>query len=267
MNKMEEEVVYLSAVIELLRSMVNYELMVIQGEGNHKNVQFKTMTHRRFFFITLVDFLSQTDSKAPVPKVPYLAALRAVGDTPTFNVNGSVLSLKKAVSAFTEWLHTEIPVETWLPSIDRQVELRLSRYLLLKIVGDLSKHNTLRSVSVAVELQSLFQKAGENVELYEAMLAQEDIYEILHDDVCAYHASTIAEFLNELSWGIQDYLRPEYSRSFTPEGGDSPVYKFLYPEPLVHPYAKTCYWNVMNQIRSKPIFSRFQVTEHLKGRY
>lgn len=267
MNKMEEEVVYLSAVIELLRSMVNYELMAVQGEENRKNVQFKTMTHQRLFFITLVDFLSQTDPKAPVQKIPYLGALRAIGDAPTFNVNGSVLNLKKAVSAFTEWLHTEIPIDAWLPSIDRQVELHLSRYLLLKIVGDLSKHNTLRSVAVAQELQSLFQKAGETVELYEAMLAQEDIYEIFHDDVCAYHASTIAEFLNELSWGIQSYLKPEYSRSFSPEGGDSPAYKFLYPEPVAHPYAKTCYWNVMNQVRSGTIFPRFQVADHLKGKY
>ena len=267
MNKMEEEVVYLCAVIELLRSMLNYELMAVLGDGDHKSVQFKTMTHRQFFFIALVDFLSQTDAKAPVPSTPYLGALRAISCAPSFEVDDSVIHLKNAVKAFAGWLHEEIAVDTWLPSIDLQVDIRITRYLLLKIVGNLSKHNTLRSVGVAEELQRLLQKVGKKVELYQAMLIQEDIYEKFHDDVCAYHASTIAEFLNDLSWGVQLYLKPEYARSFTPAGDESLAYKFLYPEALEHPYAKTCYWNLMNRVRSGPIFPPFTVTEHLKGNY
>ncbi|MBH8611945.1 hypothetical protein I4N56_014165 [Pseudomonas mohnii] len=267
MNKMEEEVIYLSAIIELLKSIVNYELLAVVGEGNHKNIQFKTMTHRQFFFIALVDFLSQTDSKAPVPQKPYLGALRDIAGAPSFDVRDSVRSLGDTVTSFTDWLRVEIDIDAWLPSIDLETKIRIPRYLLLKIAGNLSKHNSLRSVGVAEDLQRLLKKAGKTVELYQAMLVQEDIYEILHDDVCAYHASTIAEFLNGLSWGIQNYLKPEYSRSFTPEGGDDPRYKFQYPEMLEHPYAKACYWNLMNQIRSGPIFAPFTVTEHLKGRY
>lgn len=267
MNEMEKEVVYLSAVVELLRSMVNYELLLVVGSGDHQQVQFNTSTHRQFFFIGLVDFLSQTDPKAPVPATPYLSALRAISNAPSFDVNGSVDDLKNAVNVFTEWLREEIAVDTWLPSISLQVNIRITRVLLLKIVGNLSKHNTLRSVGVAEDLQRLLQKAGHKVELYQAMLIQEDIYEKFHDDVCAYHASTIAEFLNGLTWGIQRYLKPEYDRSFTREGGDPPRYKFLYPEALENPYAKTCYWNLMNRVRSGPIFPPFTVTEHLKGEY
>ena len=267
MNATEKEVIYLTAVIELLKSMVNHELMAVVGEDSHKNVQFKTMTHQQLFFIALVDFLSQTDAKAPVPPIPYLGALRAISNTPSFDVNNSVAGLKAAVDAFTGWLQQEIAVDTWLSSIDIQANIRINRYLLLKITGNLSKHNTLRSVGVAEELQHLLNKIGQPVELYQAMLIQEDIYEKFHDDVCAYHASTIAEFLNGLYWGIQNYLKPEYVRSYTPEGNESPRYKFLYPEGLKHPYAKTCYWNLMNQVRSGPIFEPFTVTEHLKGNY
>jgi hypothetical protein len=36
LNKMEQEVVYLSAVNELLQSMVNYELIALGGEGERK---------------------------------------------------------------------------------------------------------------------------------------------------------------------------------------------------------------------------------------
>lgn len=267
MNKMEEEVIYLSAVIELLRSMVNHGLMTVGGEGNHKSVQFKEMTHQQFFFIALVDFLSQTDAKAPVPSVTYLSALRNISNTPSFSVNDSVSDLKNSVNAFTDWLRVEIAVDLWLPSLDLEIEIHIPRFLLLKIVGNVSKHNSLRSVGVAGDLQRLLQRAGKTVELYEAMLVQEEIYETFHDSVCVYHVSTIAEFLNRLSWGIQNYLKPEYSRSFTPGDGGSPYYKFQYPNELEHPYAKTCYWNLMNQIRSGPIFEPFTVTEHLKGKY
>lgn len=267
MNKMEQEVIYLSAVNELLGSMLNYELITIGGEGDRQSVQFKTMTHQQFFFIALVDFLSRTDEKAPVPSMPYLRALRTITEAPSFNKNDSVLGLKKAVEAFTNWLNVEIDVPLWLPSIILEVEICLPRCLLLKIVGNLSKHNSLRSVGVAEDLQRLLRKAGSNIQLYQAMLVQEEIYEIFHDDVCVYHASTIAEFLNELSWGIQNYLKPEYSHSFTPSIDGSPYYGFQYPPELENHYAKTRYWNLMNQIRSGPIFEPFIVTEHLKGKF
>lgn len=267
LNKMEQEVVYLSAVNELLRSMVNYELIMCDGERERQSIQFKTMTHQQFFFIALVDFLSKTDEKALVPSTPYLAALRTITEAPNFERNGSVLDLKKAVDSFTTWLQAEIAVKLWLPSIILDTEIRVTRYLVLKIAGNLSKHNSLRAVGVAQDLQRLLRKAGHKVELYQAMLVQEEIYDIFHDDICAYHASTIAEFLNALSWGIHNYLQPECTRSFTPNIDESTLYGFKYPTDLEHHYAKIRYYEMMNQVRSAPIFEPFTVTENLKGRY
>ncbi|WP_248915954.1 hypothetical protein [Pseudomonas moorei] len=267
MNKMEQEVVYLTAAIDLIRSMVNKAMFSVVGDGEHKNVWFESSTHRQLFSILLVDFLSPTDSMAPVPKKSYLAALSLVAEKPSFDVGGSAQYLREAVSTFRDWLRVDISVDAWLPSIDRQVVFRIPRYVVLKIDGDISKHNSLRSARVAAELQALLIKAGEPTELYQAMLAQQDIYDIFHDDVCAYHASTIAEFLNSLWWGIQNYLEPEYKRSFTPPENDLPMYGFKPPTELQHPYAKTCYWNLMNQVQSGPIFNPFTVTKHLKGKY
>lgn len=99
------------------------------------------------------------------------------------------------------------------------------------------------------------------------MLVQEEIYDIFHDDICAYRASTIAEFLNALAWGIQNYLQPEYTKSFTPSTGESPFNGFQYPPDLKHQYAKIRYWELMSQIQSRPIFEPFTVTEILKGRF
>ncbi|WP_238540713.1 hypothetical protein [Pseudomonas sp. GM48] len=267
MNKMEQEVVYLSAAIDLIKSMVNRAMFSVAGDGEHKNIWFESSTHRQLFSILLVDFLSPTDPMAPVPSQFFLAALSSVAEKPSFEVSESVRNLKEAVGTFRKWLRVEIPVNAWLPSIDRQVVLRIPRYVLLKIDGNISKHNSLRSARVAAELQVLLIKAGEPTELYQAMLAQQDIYDIFHDDVSAYHASTIAEFLNGVWWGIQNYLQPEYHRSFTPPEDGLLIYGFKCPSEIVHPYAKACYSELMNQVQQGPIFKPFIVTKHHKGKY
>jgi hypothetical protein len=267
MNKMEQEVVYLTAVVELIGSMVNKAMFSVLGEGEHQNVWFESSTHRQFFSIALVDFLSTTDKDAPVPKTSYLNALRTVSNEPNFEQLGSVLGLKHIVESFSSWLNTEIEVDAWLSSIDQQVALKISRSLLLKIGGNLSKHNFLRSVGVAKDLQRLLSNAGTEVELHQAILLQPEIYDVFHIDVAAYHASTIAEFLNELWWGIQTYLTPEFNRSIIHDYDGTGRYKYQYPAEITHPFGKSCYWNLMNQVRSGPYFKRFTITRHLKGSY
>lgn len=180
---------------------------------------------------------------------------------------GSAKKLEAVVDEFTLWLNTEASVDAWLPSINRQVIITIPRCLVLKIGGNLSKHNNLRAIGVAEDLQKLLANAGQPIELYEAMLALEDVYEIFHEDVAAYHMSTIAEFLNNLWWTIQFYLQPEYRRSLSYDQDDEGRYRYQYPVDITHAFAKTCYWNLMNQVRSGPIFDLFVVTRHLKGRY
>lgn len=267
MKKMEQEVIYLTAVVELIGSMVNKAMFSVVGEGEHKNVWFESFTHRQFFSIALVDFLSTTDKDAPVPKTSYLNALRTIASNPSFDQQGSVAHLKQAVDNFSIWLDTEIEVDAWLSSIDRQLVLRISRCLLLKIGGNLSKHNFLRSVGVAKDLQRLLSDAGAEVELHQAILLQPEIYDVFHIDVAAYHASTIAEFLNELWWGVQIYLTPEFNRSIIQDYDGTGRYTYQYPLELTHPFGRSCYWNLMNQIRSRPYFERFTITRHLKDNY
>ncbi|MDD1016843.1 hypothetical protein [Pseudomonas rubra] len=267
-ERIEQEVVYLLAVIDLIRSMVNKELLEVVGKPGDQSICFKSMVHKRFFSIALVDFLSLTDAKAPVPKTSYLSALREISSSPCFEANGSAQKLKHAVNAFIDWLNVEMSMDIWLGSINVEVKnLRISRLLLFKIGGNLSKHNFLRAVGVAEDLQKLLARAGVEVELHDAILAQEEVYDTFHGDVGAYHDSTVAEFLNELAWGIQAYLLPEFQRSIVYEGGDSLRYWYQPPGDLKHPFSKTCYWNLMNQVRTGPIVKPFTVTCHLKGRY
>jgi hypothetical protein len=93
----------------------------------------------------------------------------------------------------------------------------------------------------------------------------DEFYEWFHTNVFSYHASTIAEFLNNLRWGFYNYLVPEFRRSFERTGEYD--YKFDIPSDIVSPLGRAMYWDLMNMVRAPPWFPRFTVTQSLKGRY
>ena len=100
-----------------------------------------------------------------------------------------------------------------------------------------------------------------------ALLALAEFYERFHTDILNYHGSTIAEFLNNLRWGIYEYLQPEFRRSIIWEAGNLPMYRYTYPDGVVTNLAKNCYWELMNEVRIQPFMRRLQVTRSLKLRY
>src|SRR5947209_4473516 len=230
-SDIEEEIILLKAVKELIDDMVNFEMLDLYGHDPEPSVLFETITHQRFFNIVLVDFLSRTDKKAFIKQTSYLGALKKISKSPHFDVNGSVASLSKATHEFIDWLEQEVEVhKIWLPSIRTETTLRLSRIAFLKMCGNISKHNFLRAIGVAEELKEILSRSGVSVELDEALLALPDFYQWFHDDILNYHASTIAEFLNNIRWGIYEYLQPELHRSIVWESRDPPKYRYTYPK-------------------------------------
>ncbi len=263
----EQEVIILKAAIELIDSMVNFELMSLERNDPHSNIAFKSITHQRFFNIILVDFLSCTDKKGPIKQTSYIGGLTEIVNNPYFDENNSVNDLKVATQEFKDWIEQKVEVDVWLPSIGKDTKLDISRFNFLKMAGDISKHNYLRAIGVAEELKEILSKSGITVDINEALLAFAEFYERFHTDILNYHSSTIAEFLNNIRWGIYDYLRPEFNKSIVREGGDPPKYHYIYPKEIQSEFAKACYWDLMNEVRSKPYMKKFKVTKWLKLRY
>ena len=148
-----------------------------------------------------------------------------------------------------------------------QTTLKISRISFLKMCGNISKHNFLRSVGVAEELKKTLAASGVEVTLDYALFALADFYERFHTDILNYHSSTIAEFLNNIRWGIYEYMQPEFRRSIVGVGGDPPKYRYIYPKGVTFSFVKECYWELMNEVRSAPYMRRFAVTKWLKLRY
>lgn len=263
----EKEVILLKAAYELINSAVNFEVLGLICSDPHSEIRFASSTHQRYFNIVLVDFLSRTDQKAVVPNTSYLEGLESICAAPGFDHDDSVKSLKAAVDDFATWLGQRVEVETWMPSIDAKAVLPVTRALFIRICGNISKHNFLRLARTAAELQKVLEDAGKNVGPDDALLALGDFYQRFHTDILNYHSSTIAEFLNNIRWGIYDYLQPEFTRSIVREAADPSRYRYTVPSDLRSGLATECYWELMNEVRSSPFMRRFAVTEWLKKRY
>lgn len=263
----DDEIVFLRGAWGLIDEMVNYELLDLRGSDPHSEVRFHSNVHQRYFSVLLVDFLSKTDPGLKVTQMSFLGALRSIAQAPNFEKNGSVQDLRGASEEFAEWLNTEVEVDTWMPSIDTRALLKLPRIDFLKLCGNISKHSFLRSAGFAEELRKCLSAAGREVAEDQSLLALGDFHERFHTDVLSYHASTIAEFLNSLRWGIYEYLRPERASSVRSQGGNVPQYRYEVPANLVSDFARSCYWDLMNAVRSEPYMRRFRVTRWLKKDY
>lgn len=263
---MEQEVIILKAVKELIDSMANFQMMSLEGNDPDSSIIFKSSIHQRLFNIILVDFLSCTDKEGPIKQTSYLGGLRKISYAPYFNENNSVNNLNIATQEFRDWLKQEVEVDVSLSSVGGK-KLRISRFMFLKMTGNISKHNYLRAVGVAEDLKKILAKSTLTIDIDEALLALAEFYERFHTDILNYHSSTIAEFLNNIRWGIYDYLQPEYKRSIVLEGIDFQKYHYTYPKDIQSGFAKACYGELMNEVRREPYMPKFKVTKWLKIRY
>lgn len=268
-NDIETEVIFLKAIKEFIDDMVNFEVIMLIGDHPHHEIRFNSTTHKKYFNIILLDFLSCSDKNILGKQLSYLTALREICEAPNFNENDSIKNLAISTKEFTEWLEKEVVInKIWLASIDMEIDLSIKRIEFIKICGNISKHNFSRLSGVVRDLTKIFKRNEIILEDKKVLLILGEFYEWFHDDIFSYHSSVIAEFLNNLRWGIYEYLHHEYQQSIIYEDTDKiPKYHCTYPEKINNDFAKNCYWDLMNEVCSKPYMKKFQVTRYLKMRY
>lgn len=271
LNNIEKEILILKAVWELISNAVNFATLDLHHKDPDSSIMFKTGYHQKYFSIILVDLLSKPAGFFEI-KESYLFALQEVCNDPNFNCTNTIGSLRKSVDAFQEWLDKDVSYDSehmsrklWFPSIDKEINLKIYRSEFIKICGNISKHSFSRLTGISKKIVEIFKRSNEEISLTDALMILEEFYGQFHDDIFIYHGSSIAEFLNEIRWGIYEYLQPEFKNSIVME--EPPFYRYTYPPNLENKYAKTLYWDLMNEIRSQPYMPRFKVTRNLKGLY
>jgi hypothetical protein len=267
-TNVEKEVIFLKAITELIDSMVNCEMFDLSDDETDCKVCFQSVTHQKYFNTILLDFLSRPEKKALGENQSYLGATKAICQSPNFNINNSVENLTITTQEFIDWIEQEVQVEILAPSIDTETTLSLTRIEFIKICGNSIRHNFSRLSGVVNELIGIFKRNSLSVTFEDALLVLDDFYQRFHYDLLNNHGSTIAEFLNNIRWGIHEYLQPEFQQSIVYEGTEQPqTYNYTYPEKLNDAFAKNCYWDLMNEVGSAPEIRKFQVTRYLKMRY
>lgn len=275
----EQEAIVLAAAWQMIDGMVNFEMfMKFNIPASDTNLMFNTMTHQRLFNVLLCDFLSKPNQfrgtlpfgLPECPKTPrgsdrtMLYYLRLVCEGSKLGTDPSVIDGPR--SAFADWLDAtaEIP-EVWLPSINTQLDIKITRIQFLKICGNIGKHSLTRLQGDVRDIQNILADNGCEVDEGQVYMLLPEFYQWFHDHLFNHHSSTIAEFLNNIRWSFYCYLLPEFQRSFERTGEFA--YKFDVPSVITSELGRAMYWDLMNMVRSPPWFPRFTVTRFLKQRY
>jgi len=162
-----------------------------------------------------------------------------------------------------EWLATTTNLNLWLPTLDIDANLSVPRLEFLRIAGNQAKHNLSRLTRVSNRITNILKDHGYSVEPDAVPLALEDWDEHLQEDYFAYYATWIAELLNNLRWGVQDYLAPVYREVYTKDPSHDLRYWYEYPEEISNDTPRAWFWRLMNGVRTGPYIEQFSTAHYL----
>lgn len=274
-SETEQEIIVLRAVWDMIDGLVNYSIFEKRHGTIDATLFFSSMSASTLFNALLADFLSsprkgtfglpKTMGDAETDKT-FLFYLRRIASDPYLNVSSASISIP--VESFITWLEGECSVDdVWFPTVPIETNIRVKRMVFLKICGNISKHNFSRLNWVVDEIVQLLSENGVEIDAEQGYLLLPEFYKWFHNDIFFAHSSAIAEHLNNIRWGIFNYLCPEFERSYEKPDPKSVAYQYNYPEECQNPLAKAMYWDLMNQVRSKPYFPRFTADKMLTRRY
>ena len=262
-SEIEKEIIYLNATMEFIDALVNYDNFNFSPASGEKEVQFKTPEHMDYFSIILVDFLSRSDKGITGDKdVSYLKALRRICKNPSFK-GCSTDSLSASLDIFSDWIKKEVTFQnTWLSSIETELNLKISRYEMFKICGNMTKHNVTGLSYMANLLMTILRRNNVPVEIDDVLCMFDDFYERFHEHIHVCYAGIICEMLNNIRLGLFEYLMPEYKRSYIDEGWDDELrfnrHSFDVPDIIKNKFVKQSYWALMTKMKSGPFMERFR---------
>lgn len=232
-------------------------------------VSFDTTCHRQMFLLRVLDFCKEKGGTPFTGRREFscLEFLLEAAKNCAFDEHDSGKHLAEPAEALSSWLNCRQRVSLWLPTLDVQAHLEVSRIDFLYIAGNQSKHNLSRLTRVSAKVGSLLRDHGYRVPDSYIPLALEDFRCHLEEDYFLYYATWLAQMLNDVRWGIQSYIKPLYDACYQATGpGPSghPGYRYTYPEDVKDDVARQWFWRLMNNIRSKPKLARFKAAARLK---
>lgn len=268
LHQCEKEAIGLCICLEAVDSIANHSLLIApKRTTRHKDVvvTFHDSVHRDLFLIRFLDFAKgKGDKSLTGVDGSCLEVLKAASETKCFDVNGSITDLQDAVNALTAWLSHKKLITLWLPSLNINAKITVSRLEFLTITGNHCKHNLAHLTRVAEKVTKILNDHGYSISKEQIPLALDDFREHLAENYFAYYGTWMAELINNIRWGLQTYLLPifHYSYQIGPHG--FPHYQYEYPDNIQGEIARLWFWRLMNHVRSGPYLGRFEGSNSVK---
>jgi len=267
-NTAEKEVIGLCISLEAVGEMVNHALLELRKVSMYPGeveVYFHTHIHRDLFIIRLLDFVKESgDSCLTGVSGSCVTVLQSACDSRSFDQENSIEYLKNSVTEFYKWLNYKTLIKLWLPTLDIEADIEVSRLDFILISGNYCKHNLSRLTGVSKRIHSILEKNGYLVQLEQIPLALDDFQEHLQENYFIYYGTWLGEMLNNIRWGIQQYLQPTYRTSYIKDDPYDIRYRFEYPIEIKQEIPRQWFWRLMNNIRTGPYFKRFVGAHCLK---
>lgn len=264
----ETEAIGLCICVEAVGDIANHLLLKLRDVSAYPGeaeVLFHDRAHRDLFLIRLLDFVKESGSKQLTGiSGSCLAVLKKACTTRSFDVDGSVSDLRNSIQALEEWLSHKKSITLWLPTLNVNATLDVSRLEYLSITGNHSKHNLSRLTGVSREVANMLKAHGYSVPEEQIPLALDDFREHLAENYFIYYSTWLAELLNNVRWGIQTYLTPTFERSYMVGPEDSLVYSYEYPNDIQQDIPRQWFWRLMNNVRARPYLKKFVGARYLK---
>jgi len=268
MNDAERETIGLCIAVEAVNDIANKALLEVRPVSSlpgEAEVYFHTRVHQELFLARLLDFSKESGNQSITGvNGSCLDVVDAACATRSFDDNDRVSVLADAVAAFRDWLNQSTTLEIWIPTLEIEAKVTLPRSELVFIMGNHVKHNLARLSGVSRRVGALLRDHGYSVRDEQVPLALDDIREHLLENYFVYYGSWLAELINNLRWGIQDYLAPVFSQSYSKVAGDPYRYEYKYPSAIGDTLAREWFWRLMNHVRAKPYLERFAGAHYLK---
>lgn len=264
----EKEAVGLCISLEAVGDIANHALLELRDVSmcpGEVEVYFHTHIHQELFIIRLLDFVKESgDSKLTGISGSCLKVLQSACDTCSFCQENSVSDLKKSVQELDEWLEYKTPIKLWLPTLDIKANIEVSRLDFIAISGNQFKHNLSRLTGISKHIHSILDSNGYSVPLEQIPLALDDFREHLQENYFVYYGTWLTELLNNIRWGLQNYLQPIFTISYTKDNPDDIRYRYEYPVEINQDIPRQWFWRLMNHIRTGPYFKKFSGAHYLK---
>lgn len=267
-NAAEIEAIGLCIALEAVGDIANrtlLELTDVPSFPGESEVRFPSLVHQQLFLARLLDFAKESgDASLTGVKGSCLSVLQAACESKCFDQSNSVASLKESTAALVNWLEAKTPLKLWLPSLNLEAILNVSRIEFLYISGNQAKHNLSRLTGLSKRIRCLLKDHGHNVALDQVPLALDDFREHLQEDYFSYYGTWLTELLNNVRWGLQEYLMPTFEASLKRMPENHIVYTYEYPTAIANSVPRAWFWRLMNNVRSGPYLKRFEGAHYLK---